>query len=89
MLRKKKWAIISELIAKNAEDSQLDNCIGDLKLVSYSPHLGYKSWLFKYKGRRVVLTDLGNSHFGFYMPATIFDEIIAKIQCVVARRNWI
>lgn len=78
-MRHKKWIIISELIDKIADDSTLDNCVKDLSCITYAPQLGYRSYIFKYKSQLVVLSDLGNGHYGFFMPARKSDVIIAKI----------
>ena len=78
-MRRKKWIIIAELIDTIADDSTLDNCVEDLSCITYAPQLGYNSYIFKYKSRLIVLSDLGNGHYGFFMPATRLDIIIAKI----------
>ena len=79
-MRIRKWIIITELIDKIAEDSTLDSCAKHLSHISYAPHLGYHSHIFKYKSQLIVLTDLGNGHYAFFMPANKTDVIRAKIK---------
>jgi len=80
MTRRKKWQILSELVNKIEEDSQLDNCIGSLECLCYAPNIGYRSWIFKYKGVRVALFDAGNGHYSFHMPVTWLDTLVARVR---------
>ena len=78
-MRIKKWIVITELISEIENDSTLDKCVKDLSCITYAPQLGYRSYIFKYKSQLVVLSDLGNGHYGFFMPARKSDVIIGKI----------
>lgn len=65
----RKWNNIGELCEKIAENSILENFGKELKRVCYAPHIGYRAWIFKYKGTLVSLWDMGNGHYGFYSAA--------------------
>ena len=79
-MRIKKWITITELITEIENDSTLDKCAADLSHITHAPQLGYKSHIFKYKNQLVVLTDMGNGHYAFFMPATKLDVCVAKIK---------
>ena len=76
---RKKWKNISELIDYIAEDDTLDSCAKYLKCICYAPNIGYKSWIFKYKGTLIALFDLGNGHYDFHKAVTWIDVLLAKI----------
>lgn len=86
--RRKKWATICEIVDGLAEDSTIPRKVGEhLTLVGQAVHLGYRSWLFKYKDVYVVLYDSGNSHFSFYMPGTLFDAGLVKLRKLFESRR--
>ena len=77
----KKWRIISELIGYIAEDSTLDTVPKSkpFRCICYAPNVGYRSWIFKYRGVFVALFDLGNGHYDFHTLVTRFDVLVAKL----------
>lgn len=75
----KKWNIISELCEKIYEDDMLDGCGEHLKCIGYAPWIGYRSWIFSYKGVLVALFDVGNGHYDFHTAVTWIDMMRAKI----------
>lgn len=76
---RKKWENISELILCITKDDMLDSCAKHLKCICYAPNIGYRSWIFKYKGTLVALFDMGNGHYSFYTAVTWIDVLLAKI----------
>ncbi len=75
----KKWRKINELTGLIMEDSTLSNCANNLKCLSYAPNIGYRSWIFSYKGTLVALFDAGNGHYDFYTAVNFADLLAAKI----------
>lgn len=75
----KKWQKIGELSRFIMQDSTLDNCAKDLKCLSYAPNIGYRSWIFRYKGALVALDDAGNGHYDFYTVVNFMDLLAAKL----------
>lgn len=73
----KKRKIVNELIEKLYEDDTLENVekllIGK---VTYAPHIGYRAWIFKYKGVPVCLWDEGNGHYGFHSAVSHIDILV-------------
>lgn len=74
----KKWRIVSELLECIANDDLLDSCSKNLTCITYAPNVGYRSWIFLYKGILVALWDMGNCHWGFHSTVTLWDLIVAK-----------
>ena len=79
MYETKKWQKVRELIGHVAEDSTLDNCYKDLKCLCYAPNVGFRAWIFKYKGLLVSLWDLGNGHYNFDSIVSHWDLFVAKL----------
>lgn len=75
----KKWQKIGELSRFIMEDSTLSICADNLKCVTYAPNIGYRSWIFRYKGVLVVLDDAGNGHYDFYTAVSLVDLVAAKL----------
>jgi hypothetical protein len=75
----KKWEKIGELYRLILQDSTLSNCPEDLKYVTYAPNIGYRSWIFRYKGVLVALDDAGNGHYDFYTAVSFVDVLLAKL----------
>lgn len=75
----KKWRKIGELTERIMEDSTLSTCAKDLKCLSYAPNIGYRSWIFKYKGELVALFDAGNGHYDFHTAVNYVDLLVAKL----------
>ena len=71
----KKWNIISELCEKIYEDDMIDGCGEYLKCIGYAPWIGYRSWIFSYKGVLVALFDAGNGHYSFHTVVSRIDAI--------------
>jgi hypothetical protein len=75
----KKIKLIDELMRNLEEDSTAVTMVDTLKCVSYAPQLGYRNWIFKYKGMLVLLFDAGNGHYQYLCPVGLIDVFIAKI----------
>ncbi len=78
----KKWRIISELNLLLCEQSYIpinDERFKSLKCVCYAPNLGYRCWIFKYKGVPIALGDIGNGHYNFYSAVTTCDILAARL----------
>lgn len=81
---KKKWDNISELIENINidDDTLLRKCEeGIIRKVTYAPNIGYRCWIFRYKGTPVCLWDMGNGHYSFYSAVSWIDILVAKIHC--------
>lgn len=86
----RKWDKIHELCDYLAEDSTLmhtNDCIKHLKCICYAPNIGYRSWIFKYKGILIALFDAGNGHYEFHTAVTYLDVICARIDNLFKR--WV
>ena len=75
----RKWQKIGELSTLVMQDSTLSNCAKDLKCISYAPNIGYRTWIFRYKGVLVALDDAGNGHYDFYTAVSFADLLVAKL----------
>lgn len=75
--RKKKT--INKLITGLEKDSTGATLYPRLQKVCYAPNVGYKSWIFKFRGVMVVLHDLGNGHYCYHRPANYMDLLLALI----------
>lgn len=91
---KKKWKLINELFERldgksfheflEDDKSKIKN---DLKPVTYAPHIGYRAWIFTYKGTPICLWDSGNGWWTFHSAVTLMDVIIAKIDIYKEERR--
>lgn len=79
----KKWKNSHELISLIQEDDTLDVCAANLKCLSYAPNIGYRSWIFSYKGTLVALYDAGNGHYDFHTTVSLVDLLAAKLTIFV------
>lgn len=79
MSREKKWNTINDLLDEIYKDSTLSTCYKDLTCIEHAPHIGYRSWIFKYKSVYVALFDAGNGYYTFQMPVSRLDVVIAKV----------
>jgi len=75
-----KWNILSEL----DEHLSIDPCLDDIdrrqiNCICYAPNVGYRSWIFRYKGVFVALFDVGNGHYSFHTAVTMYDVFVAII----------
>lgn len=86
-MTKTKSDIIHELIRGLEVDSTGSTLNGELKCVTHAPQLGYLSWIFKYKGVLVAVSDMGNGHFSYDYPVNKIDVLIARICYIVERRS--
>ena len=80
--KKDKWCIIAELCDKLSPINRThkpDEFGKDLKCITYAPNIGYRSWIFKYKGVYVALFDAGNDHYDFHTMVNYRDVIAAII----------
>lgn len=86
---RKKWEVINDLFDK-VGNSQFHGFmddrpfIDDLECVCYAPHIGYRAWIFKYKGVPVCLWDRDNGWWQFHSAVSWIDILLAKIE---ERRN--
>lgn len=76
---KTKWNKISELVGEIAKDSTLSTCYRDLECMGHAPHIGYRSWIFKYKGVLIALCDIGNGHYDFHTAVNWIDLLVARL----------
>lgn len=76
---RKKWKNIGDLYEKIANDDTLINCRNYLTCVTYAPNIGYRSWIFNYKGTLVCLFDAGNGHYDFQTTVTYLDLLEAVL----------
>lgn len=76
---KNKQKNIYELRGLIEEDDTLSSCGDCLRCLVYAPHVGYRSWIFEYKGTLVALFDASNGHYDFHKPVTRVDLLIAKV----------
>ena len=75
----KKIKLIDELMRHLDEDSTASSLTDVLHCVTYAPQLGYRNWIFRYKGILVLLFDASNGHYEYLCPVGIFDVIVAKL----------
>lgn len=85
-MTKTKSDIIRELDRNLSADSTASTLTKDLTRITYAPQLGYRSWIFKYKGVLVELFDMGNGHYAYERPAHKIDIIFARIYCAIEKR---
>ena len=88
---RKKWKLINELFerldGKSFHEFLEDGKhVDELKSICYAPHMGYRAWLFTYKGTPICLWDSGNGWWTFHSAATWMDVLIAKIDIYKAER---
>lgn len=84
----KKWEKLGELFRLVMQDSTLDNCEKDLKCISYAPNIGYRTWIFRYKGVLVALDDVGNGHYDFYTAVSFIDLVIARFSVLFSEMKF-
>ena len=75
----KKIVLVDEILSALEEDSTMRTIAEHLTCICYAPHLGYKSWVFKYKSLYVLLFDEGNGHYQYICPLNWFDVIKSKL----------
>ena len=78
---RKKWDHINDVIEAIDEDSTLmeDGLVPGLKCLTYAPNIGYRTWIFKYKGTLMALWYQGNCHWVFHSAVSVLDLIVAKL----------
>lgn len=77
-----KWEKLSELNELLADGYHIpvgDERFKTLKCICYAPNIGYRCWIFKYKGILVALDDLGNGWYGLYSAVTNIDVLGVKL----------
>ena len=80
---KKKWQLINELFerldGKSFHEFLEDELtVDEVKPVTYAPHIGYRAWIFDYKGALICLWDDGNGWWRFHSAVSYLDVLIAK-----------
>lgn len=77
----KKWNNVRDVYGAISKDSTLmqDGLVPGLKCLTYAPNIGYRAWIFKYKGTLMALWDEGNSHWAFHTAVSVWDLIVAKV----------
>ena len=79
MMNIKKVGIISDIMFVLEEDPQATQLVGQLKMITYAPNLGYRNWIFKYKGMYLLFFDRGNGCYQYLCPVSWFDALYARI----------
>jgi hypothetical protein len=71
MNKRNKLKQLKNYMGKNKyELSTLDSIPNSwVSCVRHLPEEGERSWLFSYRGVKVILYDAGNTWYGFYKPA--------------------
>lgn len=78
---RKKYRNVSDLVREmQFHFDEIDEMVGSgvLKKVCYAPNVGYRSWIFEYKGTYVALEDYGNGFWGFYTTVGLLDVLVGK-----------
>lgn len=77
----KKYRNVADLVRElEFQFDEIDDISGiDLKKVCYAPNVGYRSWIFEYKGTYVALEDYGNGFWGFYTTVGLLDVVVARV----------
>lgn len=70
-----KWEIIEEFILEINRNDMLDQIANDIGEVCYAPLLGYRSWIFEYKGVLMLLFDAGNGHYQFMQGGVSYFQV--------------
>ena len=81
MKPRKKYRNVSELVREmQFHFDEIDEMVGrDLRKLCYAPNVGYRSWIFEYKGTYVALEDYGNGFWGFYTTVGLWDLLVARV----------
>ena len=74
-----KWSQLSEFILSIEEDDCLTRCCEHVSKFVYAPHIGYRTWICRYKDIWVALYDTGNGHYDYCSRVSYIQFIIAKI----------
>ena len=87
----KKWKIVNELLdrldGRNFHEFLTENSPEELKIVCHAPQIGYRAWIFKYKGVYMCFMDDSNGWWSFHSAAGYLDVIAAKIEDWKIRRQ--
>ena len=79
MMNIKEIDVICDIIDVLDRDSTASCLVGELKKITYAPNLGYRNWIFKYRGLYLLLYDMGNGHYQYLCPVSWFDVLYAII----------
>jgi hypothetical protein len=82
----KKVKLIDEIMTAQETDSTFFD-VEHISRICYAPHLGYRSWVFKYKSMYVLFFDEGNGHYQYLCPLSFVDVILAKIISKIEMRR--
>lgn len=75
-----RWIVVEELEEHLQKDPCLDNIDkSQISCICYAPNIGYRSWIFRYKGVYVALFDCGNTYYSFHTVVSRCDVVIAVI----------
>ena len=80
---RRKYRNVSDLVRElEFQFDEIDDISGiDLKKLCYAPNVGYRSWIYIYKGTYVALEDYGNGRWAFYTVVGLLDVLVAKVYC--------
>ena len=82
----KKYKDLYEFIELlDRDNSGVYFCKKHLKSIGYAPHMGYRTWIFKYKRALVAVFDAGNGHYDYFSGATYIDVLRATIDAFINR----
>lgn len=82
-----RWSIVDELCDAIQTNSNLDTIDErHLTCLCYAPNVGYRSWIFRYKGVLVALCYYGNGLFDFHTTVSHYDLYVARILFWLGRR---
>lgn len=88
----KKWKLINELFERlnghSFHEFMEDGSHPDeLRPLCYAPHIGYRAWIFTYKGTLICMWDSGNGWWTFHSAVTLVDVVIAKFEEFKSKRR--
>ena len=75
----KKIKLIDEVISGLEKDTTASTLVENMVCICYAPHLGYRSWIFKYKTLYILLFDEGNGHYQYLTTLSRLDVVKAKL----------
>ena len=85
-----RWDTVDEITQILSEDPCMDEIDGaDIHCICYAPNIGYRSWIFRYKGVYFSLFDCGNGYYGFHSVVSRYDVFVAMILSWLERKVYV